>query len=122
MANLNFGANRLSGEELAKATEEARIRKQQKIQQAIDNGVHINYINCSLSLEERETLVNISEETGLATIDTTIQRDITKCLNRGWKIIAITYRKSAVDENDCLMGISGMTFEGPANKISILSC
>ena len=63
MANLNFGANRLSSEELAKATEEAKIRKQQKIQQAIDNGVHINYINCSLSLEERETLVNISEET-----------------------------------------------------------
>ena len=53
-----------------------------------------------MSLEERETLVNISEETGLATIDTTIQRDITKCLNRGWKITAITYRKSAVDENE----------------------
>ena len=49
MANLNFGANKLSSEELARATEEAKIRKQQKIQQAIDNGVHINYINCSLS-------------------------------------------------------------------------
>lgn len=122
MANANIGDARLSNDELARAAEEARIRKQQRIEEAIKNGAKIIYINCSLSLEERETLINISEIDNIVTVDTSIQKDITKFINKGWKITSITYRKSAININDRLMGIAAMTFEGPINKISIRDC
>lgn len=114
--------HKLSPEEFARATEEARIRKQQRISEAIKAGASVQYINCSLSSEERETIINISEIDGTATIESTIQRDITKCINKGWKINGITYRRSAIDPNDNLIGIVGMKFTAPFNKISILTC
>ena len=120
--NVNLGKSRLSQEELIQLKEEAKVIKRKKIAEAIKSGIPIHYTNTSISLEERETLINISEMDNTALIDSTIQKDITKCLNRNWEITSITYRKNGTDKNDCLMGISGMTFKGPANKISILSC
>ena len=120
--NVNLGKSRLSQEELIQLKEEAKVIKRKKIAEAIKSGIPIHYTNTSISLEERETLINISEMDNAALIDSTIQKDITKCLNRNWEITSITYRKNGTDENDNLIGIIGMSFKSPANKISILSC
>ena len=120
--NVNLGKSKLPQEELMQAKEEAKIIKRKKIAEAIKSGVPIYYTNTNISLEERETLINISEMGNTALIDSTIQKDMTKCLNRNWEITSITYRKNGMDENDNLIGIVGMSFKAPANKISILSC
>lgn len=120
--NVNLGKSRLSQEELMQAKEEAKIIKRKKIAEAIKSGIPIYYTNTNISLEERETLINISEMDNTVLIDSTIQKDMTKCLNRNWEITSITYRKNGTDKNDNLIGIVGMSFKAPANKISILSC
>lgn len=97
--------------------EAARVAAQEEreriIQQAINDGASVQYITSRITLEEQETHIYWDTE-GNTIIDTTILKDITKCLKRGWKIIGITYY-------DDINTVAGMMFKGKSNKISILT-
>ena len=118
MAYEHLYMNRPSKEEMATAREEAKLRKQEIITQAIANGAYVNFYPTSLIEEERETLINIDDVDKVAIIHTSIQRDMTKLISRGWKITSITYRRNGIDPKDCTAGIIEMGFTAPANCIS----
>jgi hypothetical protein len=63
-------------------------------------------------------LINIDDVNKIATIDTSVQRDMTKLISKGWKITSITYRRNGMDPKDCTAGIIEMGFTAPASCIS----
>lgn len=67
-----------------------------------------------LSDDERETIIRLDYATGLAFVDSSISTDITKFINKGWKITSVT--RSTANNS-----IQAMTFVGPANKFTIRS-
>lgn len=121
MANKNLNSYRPSTEELIAAKKAAREEKQSRIKEAIKNGIRIDYINTSLTEDEKETVINI-ENDNTVIIDTTIPKDITKCLNGNWEIIGITYNKKFMKSRDCFAGLLGVTFKGDRNNITIRTC
>ena len=92
----------------------ARAKRKEIIQNALDNGATLYKIKNWLSDEERETLIRLDYATGLAFIDSSIPTDITKFINKGWKITSVT--RSAANNS-----IQAMTFVGPASKFTIRS-
>ena len=109
MANNNLPIH--TPEERAAIRAAAQERKEQILQEAIRNGASVNYTDCHLTQEEWEThiMYGIGDT---CIIDTTLPKDITKCLNRGWKITAITYY---ADNNQ----VAGLVCEGKTNDVSI---
>lgn len=89
----------------------AQEERERIIQEAIDNGAHVNYMSSKITQDEMETHIRINND-GECVIDTTIARDITKCIKRGWKIERITYYQGTKQ-------VVGMTFVGSASNISI---
>ena len=104
----------ITAEEKLAARLAAQEERERIIQQAIQNGASVQYITSRSTSEEWETHILWDNE-GNAIIDTTIPKDMTKCIKRGWEIISVTYYK---DTNT----VAGMIFKGQSNKISILSC
>ena len=104
----------ITAEEKLAARQAAQEERERIIQQAIKNGARVQYITSRLTSEEQETHISWGNDDSVI-IDTTIPRDITKCIKRGWKIVSITYYK---DTNT----VSGIVCKGQSNKISILSC
>ena len=88
MANNNLPPQ--TQEERAAIFAAAQERRKQILQDAIDNGASTYYTTARLTSEEWETHVYWDND-GSCIIDTTIPKDITKCINRGWKILNITY-------------------------------
>jgi hypothetical protein len=112
----------LTTEDRERAREEAKRKKQNIISQAITDGACVNFCPVSITEEERETLIQMDDMDQKATIHTSIQRDMTKLISRGWKITSITYRRNGMDPKDCTAGIIEMSFTGPIKKISFGSC
>lgn len=98
-------------EERAAIFAAAQERRNQIVQQAINNGASVQYVTARLTQEEWETHIRM-DNNGVCIIDTTLPKDITKCINRGWEIVNITYY---TDTNI----ISGLTCKGKASDISI---
>lgn len=121
MANENLNSYRPSTEELVAAKKAAREEKQSRIKEAIKNGARINYANTILTEDEKETIINI-ESDNTVIIDTTIPKDITKCLKGNWEIIGITYNRKFIKDEDCFAGLLGVTFKGSRNNIIIRTC
>lgn len=109
MANNNLPIH--TPKERAAIRAAAQERKEQILQEAIRNGASVNYTDCHLTQEEWETHIMYGIG-GTCIIDTTLPKDITKCLNRGWKITAITYY---TDNNQ----VAGLVCEGKTNDVSI---
>jgi hypothetical protein len=101
----------LTPEEKMAARQAAQEERERIIQKAIKKGASVQYITSRLTSDEQETLVSW-DNSGYTIIDTTIPRDITKCIKRGWKIISITYYK----DTDT---IAGMIFKGKSTNIAI---
>ena len=118
MAGEHLLANRPSKEEMAAAREEAKRKKQEIISKAISNGAEIYYCPMSLIEEERETLICMNEAENKTIAHTSIQKDMTKLISRGWKITSITYRRNGIDPHDNTAGIVEMRFEAPMGSIS----
>ena len=112
----------LTPEDRERAREEGKRKRQEIITQAIADGACVNFYPTSITEEERETLIQMDGMDQKATIHTSIQRDMTKLISRGWKITSITYRRNGMDPNDCTAGIIEMSFTGPIKKISFGSC
>jgi hypothetical protein len=108
------GENRPKKNNPSESMMAARVKREEIIQNALDNGALVHKTSGSLSEDERETLIRLDYLTGLAFIDSSIPSDITKFINRGWKITSIT---RSVKDNS----IQAMTFVGPASKFSIRS-
>ena len=104
----------VSIEEKLAARLAAQEERERIIQKAIQNGVPVQYMTSRLTSDEQETHI-MWDNDGNVIIDTTIPKDITKCIKRGWEIVSITYYK---DTNT----VSGMIFKGKSNKVSILTC
>jgi hypothetical protein len=102
-----------TAEEREAARQAAQEERERIIQEAIKNGATVNYMTSRLTLDEQETHICWDIE-GNTIIDTSILKDITKCLKRGWEITAVTYY---ADTNT----VAGMSFKGKSNKISILT-
>lgn len=98
-------------EEIAADRIAAQERKDRTIQEAINNGATVQYLKSRMTSEEWETHVYWDND-GNTIIDTTIPRDITKCLNYGWEITHITYY---ADTNS----VAGLVCKGKSNNISI---
>ena len=118
MAYEHLTLNRPSKEEMAAAREEAKIRKQAIIAKAISDGAAIHYYPISLIEEERETLICMNDAEKKTVIHTSIQKDMTKLIAKGWKITSITYRRNGMDPKDNTAGIIEMSFVGPMNGIT----
>lgn len=98
-------------EERAAIFAAAQERRNQIIQDAINNGASVNYTTARLTSEEWETHVYWDND-GNTIIDTTIPKDITKCINRGWEITRITYYEGT-------NYVAGLICKGKSNDISI---
>lgn len=92
----------------------ARAKREEIIQNALDNGALLYKMKNWLSDDERETIIRLDYATGLAFVDSSISTDITKFINKGWKITSVT--RSTANNS-----IQAMTFVGPANKFTIRS-
>ena len=95
--------------------EEAKKQKNalraSKISQAISNHIPTNIITTPLSQSEREAIIILNSD-GTAIIDTTIPRDLNKCLDRNYTLTSVTlYNSRPV----------GASFSIPAKKISFRS-
>lgn len=66
-----------------------------------------------LTKEERETHISVSEQDGTAIIDTSIQRDITKCRKLGYEVI----RENHYEDGS----ICNVVFKVPRRAISFRS-
>ena len=102
----------ITAEEKLAARQAAQEERDRIIKKAINDGAKVQYMTSRLSTEEQETHISIGN--GECLIDTTIPKDMTKCIKRGWSIQSVTYYKGT----DV---IAGMVFKGSPNKISILS-
>lgn len=118
MAYEHLTLNRPSKEEMAAAREEAKHKRQEIVAKAISNGAVIHYYPTSLMEEERETLICINEAEKKTVIHTSIQKDMTRLISRGWEITSITYRRNGMNPKDNTAGIIEMGFIGPMNGIS----
>lgn len=85
----------ITAEEKLAARQAAQERRDQIVQQAIQNGAQVQYITAPFSGEEMETLINIGFD-GSVIVDTTIGSDIRKLIDGGWKIISVTYYEDRV--------------------------
>jgi hypothetical protein len=85
----------ITAEEKLAAKIAAQERRDEIVQQAIQNGAHVQYLTTPLSGEEMETLININFD-GSVIVDTTIGSDIRKLIDGGWKIISVTYYDNRV--------------------------
>jgi hypothetical protein len=112
----------LTSKDREQAREEGKRKKQEIIAKAISDGATIHYNSMSITDEERETLIQMDYMDQTATVYTSIQRDMTKLIARGWKIISITYKRSSIDPKDNTAGIIEMGFIGPIKKIGFGSC
>lgn len=77
-------------EERTAAIQAALEERARIIQEAIRNGATVQYITSRITLNEQETHIMYGND-DICTIDTTIPKDITMCIKRGWKIIGVTY-------------------------------
>lgn len=98
-------------EERAAIFAAAQEKRERILKEAIKNGATICYMTSRLTSEEWETHIYINNN-GNCVIDTTIPKDITKCINRGWKITHITYYEGTSQ-------VVGLVCEGKSNDISI---
>lgn len=103
----------LTTEEKLAARQAAQEERERIIQQSIQNGASVQYLTSRITQDEWETHIYWDND-GNTIIDTTIPKDMTKCMKRGWPIIGVTYYR---DTNT----VAGMIFKGKSNKISILS-
>ena len=99
--------------------EEGRIKaleeREKAIAQARITGASVNYISAPLTEDEKETHINISN--GIAIIDTTEGKYITKCFKNKYNIIGLTFYK----ENDDRDRLVGLTCTCGAKQISLRS-
>lgn len=109
MPNNNFPI--LTPEERVAAKQAAQEKRERAIQSAIQNGASVKYLTTHLTSEEYETHI-YWDNMGNTIIDTTIPKDITKLIKRGWQITSITYYKDANI-------IAGMIFKGKSNGVSL---
>jgi hypothetical protein len=98
-------------EERAAVRQAAQEERERVIQQAIKNGASIQYMTSRITQDEQETHIGWTLD-GKCMIDTTIPKDITKCIKRNWKIKSITYYANT----DI---IAGLVCEGKSNNITI---
>lgn len=98
-------------EQVSAMLKAAQERRRQFIRRAIQSGAQVNYINTRLTSDEWETHISWDKD-GIAIIDTTIPQDITKCINRGWEIIQVTYYAGTKN-------VAGIIFKGKTKDISI---
>lgn len=101
----------LTRDEIIASQRAAQEERERIIQEAIDNGAKVNYVNSKISQDEMETHIRINYE-GECVIDTTLSRDIVKCIKNGWKITSITYYKDTKQ-------VVGMTFIGNTSNLTI---
>ena len=101
----------LTHDERVASIQAAQEERERLIQEAINNGAKVNYMSSRLTQDEMETHIRINND-GECVIDTTIARDITKCMKRGWKITHVTYYQGTKQ-------VAGITFTGNASNISI---
>ena len=85
----------MTAEEKLAAKIAAQEKRNKIIQQAIENGAHVQYMTVPLGSEEMETLISIGFDNTVI-IDTTIGSDIRKLIDGGWKIISVTYYDNRV--------------------------
>lgn len=103
----------MTPEERSAARRAAQEERDRIIKEAIDNGAKVQYMSSRLLSDEWETVIRINND-GVCVIDSTIPRDITKCLKTGLKATTLTYYKGTTN-------LAGATFEGRRNNISIRS-
>lgn len=102
---------RISGEERKKIIDEKNALRASKISQAISNNVPTTTITAPLSQSERETIIILNSD-NTATIDTTIPRDLNRCLDRNYPITSITFYNSRP---------VGASFSVSSKKVSLRS-
>ena len=104
-------APKVDNEKRKQGRDEKNALRASKISQAISNHVPTNTITTPLSSTERETIIILNSD-NTATIDTTIPRDLNRCLDRDYTLASITlYNSRPV----------GASFSIPAKKISFRS-
>lgn len=91
----------------------AQELKNKIIQEAVMRGASVQRITTNLTSEETETLIHINSD-GSCIIDSTLSKDITKLINRGYEIIGVTY---GINGN-----VIGLTCKASANNISFRNC
>ena len=90
----------MTAEEKLAAKIAAQERRDEIVQQAIQNGAHVQYLTTPLSGEEMETLININFDNTVI-VDTTIGSDIRKLIDNGWEITSVTYYEDRVCGISC---------------------
>lgn len=85
--------NRISSEERKKIIDEKNALRASKISQALSNGIPTTTITTPLSQSERETIIILTSD-GTAIIDTTIPRDLNRCLDRDYTLTSVTLYNS----------------------------
>ena len=90
----------LTTEEKMAAKRAAQERRDQIIQQAINNGARVQHLTAPLNGEEMETLINIGFNNSVI-VDTTIGSDIRKLIDGGWNITSVTYYEDRVCGISC---------------------
>lgn len=90
----------ITAEEKLAAKIAAQERRDEIVQQAIQNGARVQYITTPLSGEEMETLININFDNTVI-VDTTIGSDIRKLIDNGWEITSVTYYEDRVCGISC---------------------
>lgn len=94
------------------AAKQAKIEERTRIvQEAIRNGATIQYITSHLTSDEQETHITYSNN-GVCIADTTIPKDITTFIKKGWKITSVTYYANS-------QIIAGITCEAKNKHISV---
>ena len=85
----------LTPEQRAEFKARAAAERQAKIDAAIKKGARVQRVSVPISGDEQETIMTRSP-TGETVIDTTISKDINKCLRAGYPIKDITYYEDRV--------------------------
>lgn len=85
----------LTSEQRAEFRARAAAERQVKIDAAIKNGAKVQHISVPISGDEQETIMTRTP-TGETVIDTTVPKDITRCLKAGYPIKDVTYYEGRV--------------------------
>ena len=85
----------------------AKKEREEKIAKAIERGVPICKISAPLTGEERETIINIVGTE--ATIDTTVDKFMTKCFKNNYEIIGLTMYEDRVVGLTCKFSAKQIT-------------
>lgn len=94
-------------EQQAEFRARAAAERQAKIDAAIKKGARVQYVSVPISGEEQETIM-IRTPSGETIIDTTVSKDITRCLKAGYPIKGITYYE---DKSSCVSRVVGLRCE-----------